>query len=115
MLSPPLPPPAHCRLDDVITNEMPSLYKIETIGDAYMVCGNLMAEDVQHAACCVRFALRAQQEAAKVPTPGVDDGSPLRLRIGEGRRVLCVLCYEGSGQGADAGCVRWVAAAPPHW
>ena len=105
MCAEPSPPPlTHFRLDDVITNEMPSLYKIETIGDAYMVCGNLMAEDAQHAACCVRFALRAQQEAAKVPTPGVDDGSPLRLRIGEGGQVLCVHCSEGCGQGAHAGC-----------
>ena len=27
----------YSRLDDIILNEMPGLYKVETIGDAYMV------------------------------------------------------------------------------
>ena len=59
--------------------------QVETIGDAYMAVTNLVEPDLHHAATMVRFALRAQEEAAKVPTPGADDGSTLRLRIGEGR------------------------------
>ena len=59
--------------------------QVETIGDAYMAVTNLVEPDQHHAATMVRFALRAQEEAAKVPTPGADDGSTLRLRIGEGR------------------------------
>lgn len=62
------------RLDNVILNEMPTLYKVETIGDAYVVAANLMTPDPEHAATMVRFALRAQEEAAKVPRP---DGSCL--------------------------------------
>ena len=57
---------------------------METIGDAYMAVTNLVEPDPHHAATMVRFALRAQQEAAKVLQPGVNDGSTLRLRVGEG-------------------------------
>ena len=60
---------------------------METIGDAYMAVTNLVDPDPHHAATMVRFALRAQEEAAKVPQPGVDDGSSLRLRVGERRDV----------------------------
>ena len=59
--------------------------QVETIGDAYMAVTNLVDPDLHHAATMVRFALRAQEEAAKVPQPGVNDGSTLKLRIGEGR------------------------------
>ena len=59
--------------------------KVETIGDAYMAVTNLVDPDPYHAATMVRFALRAQEEAAKVPRPDTDDGSMLSLRIGEGR------------------------------
>ena len=59
--------------------------QVETIGDAYMAVTNLVDPDPHHAATMVRFALRAQEEAAKVPQPGVNDGSTLKLRIGEGR------------------------------
>ena len=43
--------------------------------------------DPQHAATMVRFALRAQEEAAMVPRPDVDDGSMLSLRIGKQSRL----------------------------
>ena len=59
------------------------IYQVETIGDAYMVAGNLTSFDGQHAATVLRFALRAQQEAAKVLRPDRDDGAALQLRIGE--------------------------------
>ena len=58
---------------------------METIGDAYIVAANLLTSDPGHAATVVRFALRAQQEAAKVPRPDMDDGSTLQMRIGEWR------------------------------
>ena len=61
--------------------------KVETIGDAYMAVTNLVEPDPHHAATMVRFALRAQEEAAKVPRPDTDDGSMLSLRIGEGSGV----------------------------
>ncbi|GAX81331.1 hypothetical protein CEUSTIGMA_g8762.t1 [Chlamydomonas eustigma] len=72
----------YTRLDDILINEMPRLYKVETIGDAYMVAANLVVEDSQHAASMVRFAIRAQEEAGKVLRPDVDDGSNIQLRIG---------------------------------
>ena len=62
----------------------PEFPQVETIGDAYMAVTNLVDPDPHHAATMIRFALRAQEEAAKVPQPGVDDGSTLELRIGEG-------------------------------
>lgn len=52
-------------------------------GDAYVVAGNLVCHDRNHAATILRFALRAQQEAARVPRPDVKDGTPVQLRIGE--------------------------------
>lgn len=48
-----------------------------------MVASNLFVKDPQHAATMVRFAKRAQEEAAKVPRPDVGDGSTLEMRIGE--------------------------------
>ena len=47
-----------------------------------MVASNLVDPDPHHAATMVRFALRAQEEAAKVPRPDAEDGSMLTLRIG---------------------------------
>ncbi|GAX78262.1 hypothetical protein CEUSTIGMA_g5704.t1 [Chlamydomonas eustigma] len=51
----------YTRLDNIIMQEMPSLYK--------------------HAATIVRFALRVQEEASKVPRPDEEDGSMLQMRI----------------------------------
>ena len=73
----------------VSSNTRMDCMQVETIGDAYMAVTNLVEPDPLHAATMVRFALRAQEEAAKVPTPGADDGSTLRLRVGE----------EGYGEG----------------
>ena len=47
------------------------------------VAANLVKPDPHHAATMVRFALRARQEAAKVPRPDTNDGSTLSLRIGK--------------------------------
>ena len=64
-------------------NIITSYLKVETIGDAYMVAANLFTKDKGHAASAIRFAIRAQEEASKVPRPDVDDGSTLQMRIGE--------------------------------
>ena len=48
----------------------------------YMCATNLTPRDPDHAATMVRFALRAQEEAAKVLRPDLKDGSTLQLRIG---------------------------------
>ena len=78
------------RLDNIILNEMPTLYKVETIGDAYVVAANLMIPDPQHAATMVRFALRAQEEAAKVPRPDRNahlDSQDLSDKVFEGLQM----------------------------
>ncbi|GAX82129.1 hypothetical protein CEUSTIGMA_g9557.t1 [Chlamydomonas eustigma] len=72
----------YSRLDDVILQELPSLYKVETIGDAYMVASNLLQADPQHAATMIRFAVRAHEEASKVLRPDKVDGSTLLMRCG---------------------------------
>ena len=79
--------------------------KVETIGDAYMVAANLVEPDPQHAATLVRFALRAQEEAAKVPRPDVDDGSTLSLRIGKegGAERAGARCSGGGREGGREG------------
>ena len=55
---------------------------METIGDAFMVASNLTVRDPKHAATMIRFAIRAQEEASKVPRPDAA-GSTLVMRIGE--------------------------------
>lgn len=72
----------YCCLDGIILNELPNLYKVETIGYAYLVAANLIVDEPAHAALIVRFALRAQEEAAKVLRPDANDGSTLQMRIG---------------------------------
>ena len=47
-----------------------------------MVASNLIAKQADHAAEMIRFALRAQEEASKVPCPDATDGSCLKMRIG---------------------------------
>lgn len=54
------------------------------------MAANLLVPDPGHAATAVRFALRAQEEAAKVPRPDVQDGSTLQMRIGEASRFSAV-------------------------
>ena len=69
----------------------PSLFQLECpesmhgafAGDSYMVASNLMAKHPEHAAEMIRFALRAREEASKVPCPDATDGSCLKMRIGE--------------------------------
>ena len=65
--------------------------QVETIGDAYLVAGNLMVKDPGHAAAMIRFALRAQEEASKVPRPDLDDGSTLQMRIGGTGKIIAAV------------------------
>ena len=57
-----------------------SVYKVQIIGDAYMVATGLLADDPAHAATACMFALAVLREAEQVLDPV--DGQPLRLRIG---------------------------------
>jgi class 3 adenylate cyclase len=73
----------YTRLDNIILRELPMLYKIETIGDAYVVAANVIDPDPMHALHTIQFALRAQEEASKVPRPDCEDGGDgLQMRIG---------------------------------
>ena len=55
------------------------LYKVETIGDCYMACTGLLAEDPEHARNMVRFAHAAIAAAATVENPL---GGRVRIRAG---------------------------------
>ncbi|KAJ9511446.1 hypothetical protein QJQ45_029896 [Haematococcus lacustris] len=65
---------------DELTQSMPSVYKIETIGDSYMVTAGLLVHDPEHAATMVRFGLAMQQVAAQVMMP--NGAGPVQMRIG---------------------------------
>ncbi|KXZ54348.1 hypothetical protein GPECTOR_5g43 [Gonium pectorale] len=92
-------PPDHVMafLNDLFTTfdqlvEKHRVYKVETIGDCYMVCGGLMEEDAEgfrsvteavdplHAHKVFAFACDMLAAAAQVPMPG--SGEPVKLRVG---------------------------------
>ncbi|CAB9503005.1 Receptor-type guanylate cyclase gcy [Seminavis robusta] len=56
------------------------LYKVETIGDAYMCCSGLPEPDELHAENIANFAICVMECVRHVPSPV--DGSPLQLRVG---------------------------------
>jgi class 3 adenylate cyclase len=56
------------------------LFKVETIGDAYVCCSGLPESDANHAANVAHFAVAVTQVCGKVLSPL--DGSRLQLRIG---------------------------------
>ncbi|KAG2489709.1 hypothetical protein HYH03_011816 [Edaphochlamys debaryana] len=72
--------------------EAHGLYKVETIGDCYMVAGGLMEQDAEgfrsvaegvdpeHAAKVFAFAVDMLEAARNVPMPG--SGAPVKLRVG---------------------------------
>eukprot|EP00981_Chlorochromonas_danica_P007265 scaffold1623_cov165-Ochromonas_danica.AAC.17 len=64
---------------DYCTSLFP-LYKVETIGDAYMLVGGLPTKDPDHASHIANFALLVQRAVQAVKSPA--DGSPLQIRIG---------------------------------
>ena len=49
---------------------------------------NLNVKDEQHAANMIRFAIRAHEEASKVPSPDKDDGTTLQMRVGKWRDIM---------------------------
>lgn len=64
---------------DYVTSLFP-LYKVETIGDAYMLVGGLPSRDKDHALHIANFALLVQRAVQSVKSPV--DGSPINIRIG---------------------------------
>ncbi|PVD25336.1 hypothetical protein C0Q70_15836 [Pomacea canaliculata] len=56
------------------------VYKVETIGDAYMVVGGVPELREDHSERVARFAMTIVQEAVQVPSPAT--GSPLQIRVG---------------------------------
>lgn len=57
-----------------------NLYKVETIGDAYMCCSGLPTPDENHAQNIANFALAVAECVQLVQSPA--DGTPIQLRIG---------------------------------
>jgi class 3 adenylate cyclase len=55
------------------------VYKVETIGDCYMVAAGLLHAHANHAKVMLDFALHMQHQAGKVMMP---NGQPVKLRIG---------------------------------
>jgi class 3 adenylate cyclase len=67
---------------DNIIKKYPHLQKIETIGDAYMVVGDIFRHSINHKKVLkeiIIFALEIAQEIKRVKTP---DNVPLSIRIG---------------------------------
>ena len=56
------------------------LYKVETIGDAYMCCSGLPVDNDKHAENVANFALAVKACVSLVKSPY--DGEPIRLRMG---------------------------------
>jgi len=56
------------------------LFKVETIGDAYVCCSGLPDSDENHAVNVANFALAVQHCCRAVRSPL--DGSPIQLRVG---------------------------------
>lgn len=56
------------------------LYKIETIGDAYMCCSGLPIPDMYHAENIANFSIAVMECVKQILSPV--DGTPIQLRIG---------------------------------
>ena len=64
---------------DSILKGYPELFKVETIGDAYMVVANLSRKCTDHADQMIMFGLDIQAATKSIVA---SDGSPLRIRLG---------------------------------
>ncbi|GLI65462.1 hypothetical protein VaNZ11_008812 [Volvox africanus] len=64
---------------DTAIEQYPELYKVETIGDAYMVVANVTTPCANHADLLLAFAVRMHQEARRVRC---SLGEHLRIRVG---------------------------------
>ncbi|XP_077998741.1 guanylate cyclase soluble subunit beta-2-like, partial [Glandiceps talaboti] len=64
---------------DLLTN-IHDVYKVETIGDAYMVVGGLPVRTHTHAERIANFSIGMVAAAAEVKSP--IDGSPIKIRVG---------------------------------
>lgn len=73
------------RLFDELTGKY-GLFKVETIGDAYMTVGNLRTPQQDHAALVARFAIEAVQAANSVMIRS-DDSTSGFLSIRAGTRL----------------------------
>ena len=85
------------RLFDELTGKY-SLFKVETIGDAYMTVGNLRTPQQDHAALVARFAIEAVQAANSVMIRS-DDSTSGFLSIRAGKTCCSVLSVAGSRGG----------------
>jgi guanylate cyclase soluble subunit beta len=65
--------------DSILKARYPELFKVETIGDAYMVVANLSRQCIDHADQIIGFGLELQEATKSMVA---SDGSPLRIRLG---------------------------------
>lgn len=86
------------RLFDELTGKY-SLFKVETIGDAYMTVGNLRTPQQDHAALVARFAIEAVQAANSVMIRS-DDSTSGFLSIRAGSNVHLYVQSAAAGQPA---------------
>jgi guanylate cyclase len=83
----------YTRFDDIV-NQYGNLQKIETIGDAYMVVGDIYTNDrINNVKNIILLAIDFLKEIKSIPTP---NNKPLQLRIGIniGKVVVGILGVE---------------------
>ncbi|XP_070193840.1 guanylate cyclase soluble subunit beta-2-like [Littorina saxatilis] len=68
----------YLRFDNATTRH--GVYKVETIGDAYMVVSGVPERTKDHAERVGRFCMDIVGQAAQVPSPAT--GNPLQIRVG---------------------------------
>jgi guanylate cyclase soluble subunit beta len=70
------------RIMDHVAKKSPRLYKLETIGDAYVITSGLFNSDhpEENAIAIANFALIVREAVALVVSPV--DNTPIRIRIG---------------------------------